>query len=182
MPMLPLLIDTQDALHFLASTPDMNDAQRAYLIAFLSREGWTNRQIRGQLGIDKVYTLTHFKRVGLALSDLEFQLWDKNPERITLGHLRCLCHLSSQKREPLLRSLLVQRVSVAKLQLRLREHQGTNDADIRLYERQMEDVLGRGIKITFDPLRQSGKLTLDFFGLDDLDQLTAKLGFTPGHD
>lgn len=177
--MLPLFTDCSEALDFLRKTPDINDAQRAYVIAFLSREGWTNRQIRGHLGIDKVYTLTHFKRVGLSLSDVEFNLWDKNPERITLGHLRAICHLKPEVREPLLRTLLAQRLSVAKLQLRVRGQLQNSNADIKRYENRMEDVLGRGVKIQYDPIRQSGKLTLDFFGLDDLDQLAAALGFTP---
>lgn len=61
--MLPFLADSQDALDFLHDTPDITDPQRAYVVAFLSREGWTNRQIRSHLGIDKVYTLTHLSLI-----------------------------------------------------------------------------------------------------------------------
>lgn len=177
--MLPLFTDPQEALDFVRNTPAITDPQRAYVVAFLSREGWTNRQIRQQLGIEKVYTLTHYKRVGLALSEIEFSLWEKNPERITLGHLRALCHLTSSVREPLLRTLLAQRLSVTKLQARLKTHAQHADVDIKRYENRMEERLGRGVKIQFDATRQSGKLTLDFFGLDDLDSLAASLGFTP---
>ena len=175
--MLPFLTDSQDALDFLRDTPDITDPQRAYVIAFLSREGWTNRQIRSHLGIDKVYTLTHFKRVGLALTDIEFNLCVKNPERITLGHLRVVCHLKPAIREPLLRKLLAQRQSVSKLHGLVRGQVQHSNADIKRYENQMEDVLGRAVKIQFDPARQCGKLTLDFYGLDDLDLLSATLGF-----
>lgn len=175
--MLPFLTDSQDALDFLRDTPDITDPQRAYLIAFLSREGWTNRQIRSHLGIDKVYTLTHFKRVGLALTDIEFNLWVKNPERITLGHLRVVCHLKPAIREPLLRKLLAQRQSVSKLHGLVRGQVQHSNADIKRYENQMEVVLGRAVKIQFDPARQCGKLTLDFYGLDDLDLLSTTLGF-----
>ena len=180
--MLPLFTHSSEALDFVRNTPGINDAQRAYVVAFLSREGWTNRQIRGQLGIDKVYTLTHFKRVGLSLSDVEFNLWDKNPDRITLGHLRAICHLKPEVREPLLRTLLAHRLSVAKLQLRVRDQSRNPNADIKRYESRMEGVLGRGVKIHYDPIRQSGKLTLDFFGLDDLDHLASALGFIPESD
>ncbi|HEY8942535.1 MAG TPA: transcriptional regulator [Cellvibrio sp.] len=175
--MLPFLTDSQDALDFLRDTPDLTDPQRAYVIAFLSREGWTNRQIRSHLGIDKVYTLTHFKRVGLALTDIEFNLWVKNPERITLGHLRVVCHLKPEVREPLLRKLLAQRQSVSKLHGLVRGQVQHSNADIKRYESQMEDALGRAIKIQFDGARQCGKLTLDFYGLDDLDLLATTLGF-----
>lgn len=180
--MLPLLNDSQEALDFVRKAQSISDPQRAYVIAFLSREGWTNRQIRQQLGIDKVYTLTHFKRVGLVLSDIEFDLWEKNPERITLGHLRALCHLKSEAREPLLRLLIAQRLSVTKLHHRVQAQTHHTSADIKRFENSMEDSLGRGVKIHFDPARQSGKLTLDFFGLDDLDHLAAALGFNPSED
>lgn len=175
--MLPFLTDSQDALDFLRDTPDITDPQRAYVIAFLSRKGWTNRQIRSHLGIDKVYTLTHFKRVGLALSDIEFNLWEKNPERITLGHLRVVCHLKPIVREPLLRKLLAQRQSVSKLHGLVRGQVQHSSADIKRYENQMEDVLGRAVRIQFDAARQCGKLTLDFYGLDDLDVVATALGF-----
>lgn len=175
--MLPFLADSQDALDFLRDTPNITDPQRAYVIAFLSREGWTNRQIRSHLGIDKVYTLTHFKRVGLALTDIEFNLWVKNPERITLGHLRVVCHLKPAIREPLLRKLLAQRQSVSKLHGLVRGQVQHSNADIKRYENQMEDALGRAVKIQFDSARQCGKLTLDFYGLDDLDLLSTTLGF-----
>ena len=180
--MLPILFDSKDALDYLANTPHVGDPQRAYVIAFLSREGWTNRQIRKQLGIDKVYTLTHFKRVGLSLSEAEFSLWGKNPTRITLGHLRAVCHLNPLVREPLLRIVLAQNLSVAKLLQRLKDQTQSTNADIKRYETQMEESLGRGVKIQFNASRQSGKLTLDFFGLDDLDHLSTTLGFTPDQD
>lgn len=180
--MLPLIGDIEEALDFVRKTPAISDPQRAYVIAFLSRQGWTNRQIRQQLDIDKVYTLTHFKRVGMALSDIEFDLWEKNPERITLGHLRALCHMKSEVREPLLRLLVAHRLSVTKLQQRIQAQSHHSNADIKRFENNMEDKLGRGVKIQFDPSRQSGKLTLDFFGLDDLDHLAAALGFSTAED
>lgn len=176
--MFPLLIETNDALDFLAKTSYVTDPQRAYVIAFLSRKGWTNRQIRTHLGIDKVYTLTHFKRVGMALSDVEFSLWARNPARLTLGHMRALCHLQPNVREPLMRSVVAHGLSVAKLLQRIKGQTQTADADIKRYETLMEEKLGRGIRIQFDPVRQSGKLTLDFFGLDDLDHLSGALGFS----
>lgn len=179
---LPILTDAQEALKFYRSTNPLNDAQRAYVIAFLSREGWTNRQIRSELGIEKVYTLTHYRRVGLALSESEFALWSKNPDRITLGHLRALCHLKPEIREPLLRNVLAHKLSVSKLQQRIRGNDQRQNGDIKRYEAQMEGILGRGVKIHFDINRQSGKLTLDFFGLDDLDQIANSLGFQPEFD
>lgn len=180
--MLPFLTDSQDALEFFHKTADINDPQRAYIIAFLSREGWTNRDIRSQLGIAKVYTLTHYKRVGLSLSDEEFALWERNPERITLGHLRALCHLKPTVREPILRQLLAHKLSVAALQVRLAGQTQRSNADIKHYEGRMEEALGRGVKIQFEPRRQNGKLILDFYGIDDLETLATTLGLKPETD
>ncbi|HTF96529.1 MAG TPA: transcriptional regulator [Cellvibrio sp.] len=180
--MLPFLTDCKEALEFFRKTINLNDPQLAYIIAFLSREGWTNRDIRHELGIAKVYTLTHYKRVGLALSDQEFSLWDKNPDRITLGHLRVLCHLKPAAREPILRQLLAHKSSVAKLQARVAGQAQHLDADIKRYEGRMEDSLGRGVKIQFDAKRQNGKLILDFYGIDDLDVLANTLGLKPELD
>ena len=77
----------------------------------------------------------------------------------------------------MLRKLLAQRQSVSKLHGLVRGQVQHSNADIKRYESQMEDALGRAIKIQFDGARQCGKLTLDFYGLDDLDLLATTLGF-----
>jgi len=41
----------------------------------------------------------------------------------------------------------------------------------------MGEVLGRQIKIRFNQAKRSGSLTLDFYGLDDLDHISRCLGF-----
>ncbi len=72
--------------------------KKAYVVAFLSGEGRSNSQIREDLGIEKVYTVTHLKRAG-TLSEEELTLWLRNPRKITLGHVRAVAKLPFSKRE-----------------------------------------------------------------------------------
>lgn len=175
--MLPFLTDINDVHRFLKQCPTPCDAHIAYLAAFLSKEGLPNREVRAILGIDKVYALTHFKRVGLSLTEDEFQLWEKNPTRITLGHLRLLAGLSPSRRHALIRHVIATGVSVARLSASLKSTSQEAISDIKQYSLSMEDALGRGVSISFDIRKQSGEITLKFYGLDDLDMIAKKLGY-----
>ncbi|HSC67861.1 MAG TPA: transcriptional regulator [Cellvibrio sp.] len=177
MPPFPLVSDTREAIDFYHTNPACTDAVKAYLIALLSREGLSNRAIRAALNIEKVYTVTHLKRVGLALSEAELTLWDKNPTRITLGHLRAIAKLPQQVREKMLRQLLAKKIPVHHFAAIAQGATAQRDADIKRYEERMAEVLGRPIRIRYNNARKSGSLTLDFYTLDDLDHLATALGF-----
>lgn len=177
MQAFPFLLDTQEAVDFYHANPACTDAAKAYVIALLSREGLSNRAIRAALNIDKVYTVTHLKRVGLALTEAELTLWHKNPSRITLGHVRAIAKLPQQAREKMLRQLLAKKTPVHHFTAIAQGATAQRDADIKRYEERMAEVLGRPIKIRYNDARQSGSLSLDFYTLDDLDQLAVALGF-----
>lgn len=178
MPNLPLLIDAEDAVEFYQANPTRTDAVTAYIVGILSEEGMTNREIREALNIHKVYTVTHFKRAGSCLSQDELNLWHSNPTRITLGHVRAIAKLGRSKREEMLRRLLSSHVPVSQFERMARGEEEQQDSDMKVYERQLEETLGRGITISFNPANQYGKLTLDFHSLEDLDELVSKLGFS----
>lgn len=112
---LPLLLDAREAIDYYHQHPGMTDAEKAYVVAFLSGEGRSNSQIREDLGIEKVYTVTHLKRAG-TLSEEELTLWLRNPRKITLGHVRAVAKLPFSKREKLLRDLLHTRTPVHKFE------------------------------------------------------------------
>lgn len=176
---LPLLLDAQEAVeHYRQRCADMTDAERAYVVAFLSREGYTNRQIRESLGIAKVYTVTHLKRAGM-LSEDELLLWKGNPERITLGHVRAVAALPRPRREEFLRGLLHTRVSVHRLEAIAQGRDAEGSPDIRRFETRMSDATGRPIKLRYDQASRTGSLTLGFASLDDLDDVCRALGFEP---
>lgn len=174
---LPFLIDADEAIDYFKSKGNITDAVKAYVVGILSRENYSNKAIRKALNIDKVYTVTHLKRVGTSLSESELSLWHKNPTRITLGHVRAIAKLPQSKREELLRNLLTKRMPVHKFESIAQGKTDDRDADIKRFEQIMGEVLGRQIRIRFNPAKRAGSITLDFFGLDDLDDLSKSLGF-----
>ncbi|WP_444928304.1 transcriptional regulator (plasmid) [Microbulbifer sp. TRSA002] len=174
---LPYLIDAEEAIEYYKGKSNLTDAEKAYIVAILTKEGLSNKDIRRSLGIDKVYTVTHLKRVGTSLTDAELNLWHKNPSRITLGHTRAIARLPAQKREELLRGLLTKRTPVHKFESIAKGKEEDRDSDIKRHERIMGEVLGRQVRIRFNPTKLSGSLTLDFFGLDDFEHISRCLGF-----
>jgi ParB family transcriptional regulator, chromosome partitioning protein len=174
---LPFLVDADDAIEYHNSRSSLTDAEKAYVVAVLSREGFSNKAIREALNIDKVYTVTHLKRAGTCLSESELALWHKNPTRITLGHVRAITKFQQSKREELLRNLLTTRIPVHRYEAIAQGKSDNRDTDIKRFERIMGEVIGRQIRIKFNPAKLSGSLTLDFFDLDDLDYLAKSLGF-----
>lgn len=174
---LPFLVDADEAIDYYNSKNDLTDAERAYVVAMLSRDGYSNKAIRETLNIDKVYTVTHLKRAGTSLSESELSLWHKNPSRITLGHVRAIAKFPQSKREEMLRNLLTKRTPVHQFESIAQGKTDDRDTDIKRYELIMGEVLGRQIRIRFNPAKRSGSITLDFFGLDDLDHISRSLGF-----
>ncbi len=174
---LPFLINTNDAIMYYTSRTDCTGAEKSYIVAMLSREGFTNKAIRKALKIKKVYTVTHLKRVGTSLTEKELTLWHRNPDKITLGHVRAIAKLPQPKREEMLRGLLTKRTSVQKFELIAQGKSCERNTDIQLYERLMGEVLGRQIKIRYNPSKRSGTITLDFFTLEDLDNISLALGY-----
>lgn len=174
---LPLLIDALEAIDYYTNKDNLTDAEKAYVIAILNREGYSNKAIRQALNINKVYVVTHLKRVGTSLSESELNLWHRNPDRITLGHVRAIAKLPQSKREEMLRGLLTKRTPVHEFESIAQGKSDNQDTDIKRYEQIMGEVLGRQIKIRFNAAKRSGSISLDFYSLDDLDHISQSLGF-----
>jgi len=179
---LPLLIDAEEAIQFYKAQPSLTDAAKAYAIGLISNDGYSNSEIREALEIDKVYAVTHLKRAGTQLSLDELELWHNNPSKNTLGHVRAIAKLNREKREPLLRNLLANKCSVAEYEAIGRGRETDKDVDIKRFEQLMSERLGRDIKIQYNKGKQYGRITLGFFTLDDLDDITEKLGYSPELD
>jgi ParB family chromosome partitioning protein len=177
MALLPLLVDAEDAIDYAKSNRMTNDALLAWIVATLSREGYLNRDIREVLVISEVYRVTHLKRVGLALSEDEMELWHQNPKRITLGHVRAIWKLPRKEREKMLRNLLLVKTPVSEFERIARGEGEERDCDIERFETLMGETLGRKVSIHYKKAKQTGTLTLDFFTLDDLEEVASKLGF-----
>jgi ParB family chromosome partitioning protein len=177
MERLPLILDTNEAIDYFRQHPDCTDAVKSYVVAFLYGEGFKNASIRAALNIDKVYLVTHLKRAGTLLSETELELWHNNSKTITLGHVRAIARLPRAKREPLLRGLLTRRTPVSRFELLGKGEECEKDVDIKRYEEVMQNVTGRVTKIRYNNAKRSGTISLDFFSLDALDDISKALGF-----
>jgi len=175
----PLFTSSRDAIEFHNSSANCPDAIKASIVARLSADGYSNKSIRKALNINKVYTVTHLKRVGTALSESELQLWHNNSKRITLGHVRAISKLPKRRREELLRELLIKRTSVHSFEKIAKGEEITKeqDPDIKRYEEVMAEMIGRPVKIHLNKATKSGTIKLGFFGYDDLDNISKSLGF-----
>lgn len=180
MECLPMLVDSEEAIEHFHKPGTKTDAEKAYVVGILSKEGYGNKEIREVLKIDKVYTVTHLKRAGTRLSESLLNLWHRNSEIITLGHIRAIAKFPHEKQEELLRGLLRNKKSVHEFERIAKGAEGSEDVDIKRFEQIMGEVIGRQIRIRFNPAKRTGSLTIDYFGLDDLDDIAIALGFNPG--
>jgi ParB family chromosome partitioning protein len=179
---LPILLDTDDALSFYRSQANPNNPMKAIVVGLLAKEGYQNRDIREALNIRKVYTVTHLLRVSKALTDDEMDLWYRNPERITLGHLRAIAKFPHAKRESLIRRLLTSKIPVHQFEALARGEDQSRDIDIQNFVEKMSEATGRPTTVTFNKKKQAGTLTLTFFDLNDFDALCRMLGYKDEED
>ena len=178
MQSLPFLFDAEEAIKYLLAN-QTSDAEKAFAIGLMSHSGLTNKMMRNALNIDHVYTVTHYKRAGTLLSEEELTLWHNNPKRITLGHVRAVARLSRNRRETLLRDLLIKKKSVQMFEAiaNNKELNKVQNSDVQRYADLLGEHLGRNTHIDFNTRKKIGSITFDFFSLADLDNLAMKLGF-----
>lgn len=170
-------MDAMDAIAYYNGNPNITDAEKAYVVAVMHNDKYTNKMIRKALSIKAVYTVTHLLRVGTRLTEPELVLWHKNASRITMGHVRAIAKLPYEKRDGMLRALLTKRIPVSQFEAVARGGVDDRNTDIKRYETLMSEVVGRPINIKFNKVSGNGKITLDFYGLDDLDELSRAIGF-----
>lgn len=173
---LPILLSISDAVDFIACSPELTDAQRAYTAAFMSNEGATNAEIRDALVIKHNYQASHLIRVGKVHSTDHLRLWCENPDRIKLGHMRALTGCTVDVRDHWLRKLLTTKITVQSLEALARGDEQQQDVDVRNYETYISENLGRPINLSFNKRANKGSLTLTYYGLDDLDEILKSLG------
>jgi len=51
-----------------------------------------------------------------------------------------------------------------------------------VFEETVTKVLGRGVKIKYNPVKKTGSILLDFYRLEDLTDILAALGYAPKED
>lgn len=170
---LPILLDEFDAIQYYRD--ELSDAHKAFTIAYLSKY-YSNKQIRDALKIKNNYTVSQFKTAGLKLTEAELELWDKNSNQISLGHIRAIVKYDESERDSILRDILSKKLSVRHVES-LAKKKEENNADLERYEREMALQLGYAIKINYDPNKKVGSLTLPFYSYENLEDIADKLGY-----
>lgn len=175
---LAYLNGVDDAIDFWKSSSNLSGAEKALVIGVLSNEGFKNRQIRAELAIDKDYEVSQLKRIGRTLTREQLELWHENEQRISLGHVRALTMIDDPKREYLMRDMLIKKVSVSELfRIARGEEDEVLDVDVERFRRLMSEVIGRDVRLSYNTGKQSGKITLPYYGVDDLGRICKQLGF-----
>lgn len=179
MELLPDLTDITDALSYWMDSQPAHPAVSSYVAGYLASKKISNKESRALMEIDKVYIMTHFRRLGTSLNRTCLELWLNNPTKITMGHARAISSMKEGEREKLLRDLLVKKQSVRQMESLVNGDPGQRDADIQALERSMSEKVGYPITIKWSREKSIGALSIKFFSLDNLDDLSRRLGFKP---
>ncbi len=172
----PILYSEFDIIEYYDH--NLSDPQKAYAIAELSKF-YTNQQIRTKLEIRAASTVSYFKRAGSVLSIDELELWNRNTQRITLGHIRAILNYQPSQRDTILRDILAKGLSVRQVESIGKQAPYSTNSDIEKYALDMSEQLGCTVNISYNPNKQSGVLSISYFSLDDLADKANKLGYNP---
>jgi ParB family chromosome partitioning protein len=179
MELLPDLTDTADALLYWSDSQPAHPAVASYVAGFLASKKISNKESRALMEIDKVYTMTHFRRLGTSLPRSCLELWLNNPGKITMGHSRAIASLKADEREKRMRDLLVKKQTVRDIESLANGESVQRDADIDSLQRSMGEAIGYPITIKWSRDKRVGSLSIRFFSLDNLDDLGKRLGYQP---
>ena len=154
---------------------------------YMDRFGLTQAQVAERLGQARA-TIANYLRI-LDLSDAVQQLL--LDDQLTFGHAKVLAGLAGQPARQLALAKKAARNSLSVRQLEGLAAATRTDApakttrsqaDKSVYIRDLQDQLTRhvGTKVTITPGRakDTGKLTIDYYSLDDFDRIVASLGVT----
>ena len=172
--MLPILFDEFDAIKKYKDAT--TDAERAHIVGFLS-ESWRSQKISMSLGIENKYLLSYLKRAGNVLSEEELELWQRNAHVVTLGHIRALLGYDSNTRDKILRDIISKRMSVREVESLKHPSKKAKSSDLLDFENKLSQAAGAPVEIQYDPLTHSGKLIIDFYSLEELEDKAEKLGY-----
>lgn len=179
MPYITPFFDVEDALQQYEERANKTDADRAIVIKYMVSLGLKNKDIRMHFGIKPNYIASRLMQAA-TLDDDELEIWRENQQNINLGHIRVLLGLKKTERLKKLKEMTNKKISVRQL-LRWREglQEGnvSKDQDTARYELLMSEHIHRQVKIKYNNIANKGSITLQFFGLNDLDDISKALGF-----
>lgn len=171
---------------------DLNPIERAQALRRLADEfTLTHQQIADKVGLDRA-SVSNLLR----LSDLDSSTAEHvRAGRLSQGHAKALLALSDVAvRSQFAARVMKEEWSVRELERRIQLTQkggaivprGTagaarevtaRDANVADLERQLADHLGTRVKLQLGRKKGSGRLTVEFYSLDQFDGLMTKMGF-----
>lgn len=168
---LPICFDEEDAEKILkdkASHWPAKVTAARYLIA----AGYKNKEM-AKLGGFNRFTASQLRRVA-TLPETMVELWHKNRNIISFGHMRALMRVSPKKRKELFENCLRYRYSVRRLE-QLVSESPVKDLDVAMFEAFCSEHMGFAVKIRHNP-KGHGTVTLQYISPDDLNDKMAALG------
>jgi ParB family chromosome partitioning protein len=172
---------------------DLNPMERAFALRRLSEEySLTHQEIADKVGLDRA-SVTNLLR----LSDLDRGTADLvRSGRLTQGHGKALLSVTDLgMRSQLAARAMAEEWSVRELERQVQiavkgrvvpstatpsagdKELTARDANVADLERQLSEHLGTRVSIQLGRKKGSGRLTLDFYNLDQFDGLMQKMGF-----
>lgn len=141
--------------------------------------GDSNAEIKEALGLTR-YELSHLNRLSKKLCPEARKLVKRNPH-LSEGHARALVRLPTKSQEDILREALHRKLSVRKLELRVREHLEGREPmpDASYYEQlstHISDTISHPVKVRPDKGNpRKGKIVITYLGLDAFDSIMERL-------
>ena len=196
IPALVRLVDDQTAAELAiienVQREDLNPIERAQALRRLADEfTLTHQQIADKVGLDRA-SVSNLLR----LSDLDAATSGHvRAGRLSQGHAKALLSLTDLAvRSQFAARVMKEEWSVRELERRIQIAQkggtivprGTSgpsrdvtarDANVADLERQLADYLGTRVKLQLGRKKGSGRLTIEFYSLDQFDGLMTKMGF-----
>lgn len=159
---------------------DLNPIDRALAFEQLHKDfGLTHVEIGKRMGKSRVFVSNSLRLLALP-DEIKQGLIDG---RITEGHTRPLLMLADRPEEQmtLYKEIMVKKMSVRDAekvarkiaQDRVRKKEFVVDPKIRDYEQKLSENLGTRVHI--EPKEQGGKITIDYFTLDDLELILGSM-------
>ena len=165
---------------------DLNPIERAEAFRQLIDEhGLTHQELADRVGVNRS-SVTNFLRL-LELDEASRAA--VRDERLTVGHAKALLALTNLvQRRRLAEAAIRQAWSVRELERRVGQlsnrpavtrvgRHGAMDAHVQDLQRQLGAHLGTKVTIQSGKKKGTGRLIIDFYGLDQFDGLMQRLGF-----
>lgn len=148
--------------------------------------GDSNAEVKEALGLTR-YELSHLNRLSKKLTPATRKLLKRNTH-LSEGHARALVRLPAKAQEDMLREALHRKLSVRKLELRVKDYLDGREPtpDASYYEQlstHISETIGHPVKVRPDKSNPSkGKIVITYLGLDAFDSVMERMNVKVGEE